>query len=599
MTRGTWIPQSIVLLAILAVCSCATDRAAEVAVGVAAERDQLRSFAVYPVEKIRPRAIIDRYASADSPTVSIAGFEREACLVGIQNGSPEAVEISSVTISAPGRTGLLQLVDVSVYRVEYADIEKGTIPIGGWDQGGRWPDPLIPVAAQPGTMHQTDELRFAFPTPVEVPTRENRIILVDIFLPQTVARAVREQPLVVDLLDDRGVQLTSTLVTVRLLPFELPRDQSLATTVGFSWPRVARTHSAISETPVDAGALHLDYLHELAKNRMFVFWPSASAVEANYAEDGSLVVDWSPFEKITGRMLDGTLFPDVPRATAFRFPMHAGYPDGAGAQFTIAAAEYLEEKGWIDRAYYYLPDEPLRRQYPAVRDVAARVLARAPGVRRLATEPYVRALEGSVEIWCPDVFALGHGLPVLPAFYKGNTLYLEWQWNRLPRVYEKRRSLGEESWFYTCSTAQSGTYPNLFIDYPAAYHRVIGWLAFRYGFSGYLHWSTSYSYAGDGNPWEDQYRVYANGDGNLLYPGVPEYTGLDQHVAVPSLRMILFREGADDYEYLSLLAAQGEEGAARADRIARSIVGDSQLWKRDVDDYGSAKEEIIAVLLRN
>ena len=566
------------------------------------DRNHYASFVVYPIEKIRPEERIGRESEDNPvPVVSVAGLEREAFITGIYNSGSDLVEVASIVVTAPRNRQLLDDISISLYRVEYIDIEKGTKPVGGRRQTGRWPDPLIPVPAVAEVESGIAAIRFALP--IRIPPSENRTVLIDLYHPPSgdpphpdAGSEVREEPLLVAFHDRWDNELARVNVAVRLLPFDLPADPALVTTFGFSWPEVRNTHGSSSDVSFAGRALHLDYLHQLAMNRIFVYWPARENVRADLSSDGRIRVDWTAFEEVAGRMLDGTLFDDVSRAPAFRFPMAAELqPEITSEQFMQAASDYLREKGWIDRAFYYLRDEPLRRQYPMVVAQSETVFENAPGVRRMATEPYAKQLEGSVEIWCPDVIALGDGIPVFPFFYNGKRLFADWQVNRHPRVYEARRELGEKSWFYTCTSAQIGTYPNFFIDYPAAYHRVIPWLAYRYGFTGILHWNTTYSYNGGGNPWEDQYRFYANGDGNLLYPGTPEHTGLDEHRAVPSLRMIMFREGAEDYEYLSLLSERG--GPEIAARLAKTMVRNSRRWERKASEYRVVKEEMIRALL--
>ncbi|MBN1687133.1 MAG: DUF4091 domain-containing protein, partial [Spirochaetales bacterium] len=362
------------------------------------------------------------------------------------------------------------------------------------------------------------------------------------------------------------------------------------------WSHVVEGHRSVSGVPFDEEQLHLDYLHLLAANRVSVHRPTREALPVRTDDRGSPVIDWTLFEETTGKLLDGELFDDVPAATSFRFPMIVDHGDLLSVNdVRRLGSRYLAKKGWDTRAFYYLPDEPLRREYGQVIERSNEVGEFAPNIRRLVTEPYTPALDGHVEIWCPDIISMGDTLRVLPFFYKNGKLNADWQVNRRPSIYAERKAAGDEVWFYTCTSAQIAGYPNLFIDYGISYHRSIPWIAYRYGFTGILHWSTTYNYHfGTKDPWSGQFNYYANGDGNLLYPGTPELEGETGHFAVPSLRLIAFREGSEDYEYLSLLAAAA--GELQSGEIAEGMVKSSLHWEKSALVYGQAKALISELL---
>lgn len=547
-------------------------------------------FLVYPIEKIRPHQKIDQNTQ-DKTTVLIAGFEREPFIVGICNNGSSPLSIGSLRI---GNSNIETTLNTALYKIDYVSVEDPTW-IGRTAAKGFWPDPLIPVEER--------EDRFILPAPIQIPPGENRAFLVDLFRPkfdfapgELSIRAATEESLYIELFSTAGQELTRLEVNILLLPFSLPDTPSLTTAFGFDWTFVSQYHHKYSSLPVDEESLHLDYLHVLAANRVSIHWPAYQPVLARETSSQGVAVDWLPFEDATGKLLDGKLFDDVTKATSFRFPMFA---DRAGLltddEFISIAAQYVAQKGWDDKAFYYLPDEPLRREYPRVIEVAENAATFSPGIRRLVTEPFSAVLEGSVEIWCPDVISIGDTIPLVPFYYKYGKLNADWQVNRYPSIYVKRKSENEESWFYTCTSAQIGKYPNLFVDYDISYHRVIPWIAYRYGFSGILHWATTASYhLGSRNPWIDQFHYRANGDGNLLYPGTPEMTGVQSHFAVPSLRLIAFREGSEDFEYLTLLSKVLDESQAK--ELVLKLVKTSVRWERSASAYGELKAHIAELL---
>ena len=48
----------------------------------------------------------------------------------------------------------------------------------------------------------------------------------------------------------------------------------------------------------------------------------------------------------------------------------------------------------------------------------------------------------------------------------------------------------------------------------------------------------------------------SNGYGNLLYPGRPDKIGGSTHIPVASLRLLMIREGQEDFEWLTAASAR-------------------------------------------
>src|SRR5262249_45525189 len=121
---------------------------------------------------------------------------------------------------------------------------------------------------------------------------------------------------------------------------------------------------------------------------------------------------------------------------------------------------------------------------------------------------------------------------------------------------DKRRKLGEEVWWYVCSTP-AAPWANFWLDQPGAAHRVLFWQTFARRVDGLLYWGVNHWPAFDARtakpppadkawpraPWGDHGR---HGDGYLLYPG-PDGP-------LPSLRLEIIRDGIEDYDALRMLA---------------------------------------------
>jgi hypothetical protein len=147
---------------------------------------------------------------------------------------------------------------------------------------------------------------------------------------------------------------------------------------------------------------------------------------------------------------------------------------------------------------------------------------------------------------------------------------------------ERLKSAGAELWFTTDG--------HMCIDTPyLAIERLLPYLCFAYGVSGYEFWGVSWwtydpweygwhSYIRQSDEGERFYWIrYPNGDGYLVYPG--DKFGLIE--PLPSIRLMQVREGIEDYLLLRAIERalkegkwQGEkaEAAKRVLERARSLV---------------------------
>ena len=528
-----------------------------------------KAFLVYPVEKVRPERLVGSQTTA---VVRLAGGEYEAVVLGA-NG-PTAISGLRVTLPLPATPGGDEL-RLAAYRIEYVPIEHAS----QWFActRGLWPDPLVPL--QPRAMEETVDgsrvMAWDLERPLDVPVGENRTLLLEIFLPPGNRS---DADVDVELLTEAGSARCS--IQVRPWGFDLPKAPAFSTAFGFSSSRAIANHRGIAPDDLDADRLVRDYLRLLARFRVSVFSPFEGAV-GRLGDDGTLSFDWTGFDNVTGALLDGTLFDDAPPATSFAVPKPPKdlAPARVGEWYR-AVEDHLREKGWLERGFASLPDEPMRSEYPEVKASAEAIKAAAPGIRTLVTEPFTRALEGAIDIWCPDLWALGDSILCMPfAVRWPYRFHFDFQRNPDPRVYRDRVARGENAWFYTGLSAFAFDYPNLFIDTRGESQRVIPWLAFRYGITGLLYWQTVSAYSQKGDPWSQPRVMMTNGDGNLLYPGAPGRSDIVSHKPVPSLRLVLLRDGMEDYEYLALLERDGD--GKLAGQLARAVAPSSLTWSHD------------------
>jgi len=81
-----------------------------------------------------------------------------------------------------------------------------------------------------------------------------------------------------------------------------------------------------------------------------------------------------------------------------------------------------------------------------------------------------------------------------------------------------------------------------------------------------------------------------NGDGTLLYPGLPSRIGGRTHIPIESVRLKLIREGLEDYEYLHMLSRLGESSLAI--EIVNTMVRKTYDFEHDPAKLYSARQRM-------
>jgi hypothetical protein len=562
-------------------CSAAPPSARDAAPGVSG----VSASWLYPVENDPRKAAATGASAAGAEPLAfrIAGNEYEIAAAVLRNHGRRAAYLSSIDLSAlpVGLTAKAYLLQDYEAKRKSRWFDPGTVR-------GSWPDPCVPIplaAADGGFSWSGGE-------PLRIGPGETLRVLIEWYSPRgNAGRFSGEAAVGFRFSDGAGALLP---YRVSGAGFALPWEPSYRTAVGIDYATVINRHRALGDRPPEARELWLDYLRELGEHRLFPY----NADPRRFVVSWEGRVDWRAFDEIQGPLLDGTLFPTVPPATSVRLRGPQRYPwnEGLREAYLAEIRSRFAERGWSDRLYFYPVDEPLIGDYPELREDSRTYRADVPGLRVLATEPYSPLLEPEVSIWCPDIVSLGDSLPFLPLFAKGLELQADFHLSPPPSVYAVERARGKSLWIYTCTSAQFLDYPNLFIDSPAAYRRVIPWLMQRYGAEGFLYYNAAVAYR-KGNPWIDQYDYAANGDGTLFYPGVAGTPFVEGHRAVASLRMKQLRDGLEDYEYLELLKKR-PGGVRLAAGIAAGVARSSLNFEKDIGALQRARERIIDELSR-
>jgi hypothetical protein len=222
------------------------------------------------------------------------------------------------------------------------------------------------------------------------------------------------------------------------------------------------------------------------------------------------------------------------------------------ADYLKAYGSHLIEQSRLDEAYVYNVDEPPEDQWDTVRNNYRFVKSTVPELKTwlcLNQPKAVRDLQSYTDVL--DVYIRQYDKAEVPKYRRADK-QLIWAVCVWPHEH-----------------------PNLFIEYPAADARMIGWLTYRYGISGFEHWGLNQWGANTGRrDWANFSRgdtrtswrctTFPWGDGWLLYPG-------DHGEPLSSIRLENLRDGFEDAELLQFLVARGRK--ADADRqIGRAHV---------------------------
>jgi len=456
--------------------------------------------------------------------------------------------------------------NVTLYLERYLHLAKPSSIDGGT---GEWPDPLLP-RVDPDTGARLGIFPF------ELPAGKNRVLWVDVYVPaQTPAGDYRGAVR----LSAGGVPQASVPVFLHVWPFVLPSTASLRTSFGFSGISALKGHYGHYTNDEDLYTLTRRYTLAALRHRISFYGGSMLPPPATFTASCA-DVDWRAYDCEEGPLLDGTVFgaaDPLPgaRLTSVDVRTPARYDDGQRVLYWRAWTRHFRERGWLDRLFLYLWDEPAARDLPAVLHQAQLARRADPDLHTLLTKQRLPPFDGLIDIWVPLInsFEAKPGVPPDDAPV-----------SRVSYAEDERRGAGVW-WYQSCAShgcdiiggREFSGWPSYMIDAAPIANRIMPWLAFVYGIRGELYYNTVEAYMVNRDPWSDVYANGGNGDGTLFYPGTPQRLGGRTEVPVESIRLKLIREGLEDYEYLFLLARRGQAAVAR--QWAESLVQHTYEWQ--------------------
>lgn len=518
-----------------------------------AENDNagFRMFLESPLRKIK-RFSEPAYPKR-SPRWMAAGGEVESIQLVVTSASAhKAMEVDLGSLRSDDGSRIPEE-RVVVYRQEYMDIVKPSRNVG---QTGWWPDALVPLVDP-----YYGEVRRK--RPMNLNAGENESFWIEVSVPPGQKPGIYRSNLTVSM---EGQESQTIPLALEVLPFGLPVQPTLRTAFGFD-------PSNVSEK-----GMYSLCKKEAAKHRI-AFYTGFFTITGDYdAATDSCTLSTNQTKRFFGDALSGDGMPDGRRFTSINV---TGSPDiktdEAWIAYWRAVQEFLESKGWLEKSYVYVWDEPKKRHMADVEKKCRLIKQGAPKLKTLVTTECRPALRGLVDIWCP----------VINFFDKEDR-------HGGAELYRSRQAKGEEVWWYSSMMSEETVkLPSYFIDAGAVSPRIVGALSWLRDIEGVLYYQMGYKWGKQ--PWVTQYAFHANGDGTLWYPGKPELIGGTKGVPIPSIRLNSIRDGFEDYEYLALLErlGGGEEGRAIITEAAR----DEYDWSTDPEDLIVAREKLAGAIM--
>ncbi len=235
------------------------------------------------------------------------------------------------------------------------------------------------------------------------------------------------------------------------------------------------------------------------------------------------------------------------------------------SQFIPALMKHLKEKNWDKIYWQHIADEPIAENAKTYIAIADEVKKMAPGLEIIEAN-HSREVQNTIKVWVPQLNFFHTDYP----FYK------------------ERQDKGDEVWFYTCLAPQ-GNYANRFLEQPLIQTRILHWINYRFGATGYLHWGLNYW---NNNPYGETTGINTEG-GNILPAGDSWITYPAFGKLYGSIRFEAMRDGIADYELLKLLEKTKPE---EAKEIARTLVYRFDWYDNNVAAFRQKRIKLLEML---
>lgn len=488
---------------------------------------------------------------------------------GVQAYVTPPAEVLSADVAplrGPGRGE----VPVGVYREGWMELARAT---AGGGATGAWPDPLLPVHRSAGGTN-----------PAVLPARSTAerplVLYLEVCVPAGTEPGEYRGELVVRLRDAPRAALP---LSVAVAPVTLPATSTLRNTWGLGVYVLAHGFG-VRRDSAEGIALLRAAARALLEHRLSGYGMGIDPLPSRPGPGGTRVVDFGGYDAEMADVLGGTALPSGARATTAEVRDDPRLSTSERIADLRAWQAHFAARGWTQLLWYYAKDEPRPEDDPVVRSESA--LTHAVGQLPILVTSFRSSLWDAADIVAPVLVCLfpRPGRPLCPGAEPVASV-------------RARLGGGKQLWWYqSCMShgcdgppadsrlaASMGGWASYVIDHSGPRNRAMGVLAFLERIDGELYFDTLAAWEKEGQPWRDSWRFGGNGDGTFFYPGTRAQVGDEAPLLIASLRLKTVRDGLEDFELLTQVAARHGRAAAEAlgRRLARSgweITEDSATW---------------------
>ena len=378
--------------------------------------------------------------------------------------------------------------------------------------------------------------------------------------------------------DANGNEIKKATVTAYVWNFTLPEETSCKTQMDLSWYNIYVSHECWDG---DDSLLYKNYYDLMLANRICAY--TLPYDKGGYFSDSRIVE-----------------YLNNPRVTAFN-PLGWAVRDNLENRIPAAYAFLSQKQEWLDKAYFYLEDEPGNlTQLDRINEYGKLLKQYFPGYKMMAPEHvnYVwdkdstvdnfSYVKDSINVWCfkPYFFTTFEQ-------YNYDRTLTYWMTPKLEenlgtfaeRMYAEQAG-GDELWWYVTRRPESPEI-TLLMETESVRHRILFWQQKLYNVDSFLYYLVNDWYEiGENNGLNKKHETVAGADGYDVYGnGVLLYCGQDFGVygGVESIRMETVRDGIEDFEYLTMI--QEMYGKEVTDAIIHRLTTSLSIYNTDTDNF--------------
>jgi Domain of unknown function (DUF4091) len=531
-------------------------------------------WTTHALQKVRPYDTLpDKLQTSVKISAARNEFEAFQIVFRAESNDVDGLDLQASDFKGP-KGAVLSANNVAIYFERYLDLPKPSSIEG---TAGEWPDALIPRVDR-----YSGERRNAFP--FTLIRRHAQPIWIEVYIPPSTVPGIYRGDVAMTIDGQREATIP---VSVEVWNFALPSTSSLPNTFGLNGLTAVRQHLGRYTNDDDVIRFTSMYRKAALWHRLSIHNGSMLPPRVSFAAN-KMTIDWSRYDKEVAPFLDGTAIRSGEplqgaKATTIDIPGIAALRDAQQKTLYLrAVADHFREKGWFDRLFNYLWDEPKPDKYDEVVRQGNLVHSAVPGIKNLVTSSFRSDWAGAVDIFVPLINCF--------SFKPENHNNCDQQIEQLKMPYLwSYQSCASHGCFIVGGEYFRG-WPSYVIDVDPVANRIMPWVIWKYDIRGELYYGLNEAYSHKEDAWDHIYLFGGNGDGTLFYPGRPRTIGGTTDIPVESLRLKLIRDGLEDYEYLVLLSKYAGDDFARGyvDRLVTNVY----TYAREPEELYKIRREI-------